>query len=363
MTTVAGGCTTILGAVLALACASPCAQSSSASRSAGPGAWSEPQPEIAAEFGALARARAQGLVTVAPPRLALLSAWFIAAGDPSGEPPAETEAMVQHILRAGVADAMVWWMFLDLCPAVGNACALRGAEAMQRLRDLEPDNAAAWVRNLESHAQPPDAAAARGRIERAATAKYFDDHRREWVQVLRELYEGIDVPDSHAVAYSTGVGREIARYSQLDGMLRHLGSNWSVATTEQCGVGAAAAVGENARDACGRVFALMAESTSLDWRRTGLRNLLAMSVGTPEQPAAARRYLDQLWLDSHWAVLSQGKDSDEEVVAFFASEIEHGELASHQRLLARNNVSSVAPRGWLPERVGRDERAWLGIPE
>src|SRR5687768_16087548 len=104
MMTVAIRYAKLLGVVLALSPASAWAQSTSASKSSGARAWSEPQPEIAAEFSALAGARARELVTVAPPRLALLSAWFLAAGDPSGEPRHETDAMVQQILRAGVGD-------------------------------------------------------------------------------------------------------------------------------------------------------------------------------------------------------------------------------------------------------------------
>jgi hypothetical protein len=318
--------------------------------------YADPPLEVAREFRALLLAHARQIAVTAPPRQTLVAAWLIAQ---TNEGETESTALLQNAMTAGVADPMVWWMLLDICASAPERCDAMRDRIRLRLIDLEPGNAAVFLRILGTTDWRNDPTTARLYLARAAAAPAFDQHEREWAAELRTFYAAVAIPKSHEGMYVRGVGPEVARYSQLLGMMSMVGAP-SLGTGQQCGEGLDRSMLETAAADCRAAYAKLATSTVATTRYLGLAKSLRLAAGSKAQAEWSRRLLRHLWLQSR-GELRLALDTDEKIVAVFDDRVRNGEVASFEHVLQRAGVALDPPAGWMPERIEPELRALLRV--
>jgi hypothetical protein len=349
------GFAAMCGFLLALACCFAEAQTSQPRVAAkGQGeSWGEPGPQVAAEMNVLLLRRADGVVGVGKPRASLFAAMVKCAlhDDP------DCDAWLHSATTAGNDDPVIWWMLLRVCDALHQQhCAPYRERAWQRLVELESDNAAMWLWRMQPGFQ--DKNTADEYLRRAATGKRFDDHARDLAEVLRDFYNGIEIPQAHWDAYTRGVGKEVARYVQMSNMLLSVNPPVTM-QARQCIETPEARVPDEFRDDCLRLCALMSSSSTPITRRTGEDVCLRLARDVDARRFWAKQLLQTLWVDSHWGELYESADNDEKAVALFADRIRSGEFASQQHVLERAGVAMSPPAGWVPPRLSDDLRQRL----
>ena len=309
----------------------------------------EATPQFLAEMRALVDARARAVADRLGPRMAVVAAW-VEATSAGEERRADVDALLRSATDSGAGDAMVWWMLLDACGSLHEWCGSYRAHARTRLTELEPDNAAVWLRLIRSHDGESDAVVRRYYLTRAAQSKRYEDHERDWARVLREFYAGIKIPEAHATAYTLGTGTEVARYTHILGMASVV-AGAAASSGEQCGedgrpIGSAAVAAE-----CRAVFGLMATSTNPLTRRIALEHALELADQPDDRRFRALQLLRLLWVDAHWGELRLGIDDDTKIVAVFDDRIRDGEVASREHILTRAGVDPAPPPDWDPPQL------------
>jgi len=84
------------------------------------------------------------------------------------------EALLIRAQQVGPSDPQVWW--ISAMKETGDGLNHSHEQAIQRLIQIVPDNAAVWLLELDRANRAEDPIAGRLAIEHAARAKYFDDY-------------------------------------------------------------------------------------------------------------------------------------------------------------------------------------------
>lgn len=307
-------------------------------------------PQTEADFNVLLLRRAHEVVTLDQPRLSLLAAGMVAVHD--GPQVTGLDAWLHFATTAGAKDSAIWWMLLDLCDSLHDLCDPYRQTAWQRLSELEPDNAAVWLRRVPRQAR--DSHLANEYFRHAASATHWDNHDRDWAKVLREFYSGIEIPPDYSGAYLAGVGKEIARYSMIQNAISSV-DRLGMQPPSQCMETPERPLSASTRADCQKVCALMSSSDMRLTRQTGLTLCLKLSASASEERTLwAKQLLQLFWLSSR-GELYEGTDTDEKIVAVFDDRVRNGEYASQQHILERAGVPPNPPAGWNPPNFVSDE--------
>ncbi|MBX9401187.1 hypothetical protein K4L06_07660 [Lysobacter sp. BMK333-48F3] len=266
--------------------------------------------------------------------------------DPPFDPSRRRDALVRA-RDLSEHRALVAWLEAIDCLGV-DGC--EPGPAIDRLQQIEPDNAAVWLLALDRAA--PAAAGSQtdtAVLNRAAQASRYDDHlagtSRETLRALQAvpwppldhhaetaLRHMLEIPDSTPAAqlgpalvasYATAVG--IQTFGR---------------TFENCSPGVVLAPGSTRLAPCRAVMRLIADGDSLLAQAMGTTRMVLL---TPDGPDAA------LWRErlrqSHWLRTNAAEISSPTLAWAIR---EHGEVPALRAELERRGRGD-APPGWLPE--------------
>ena len=270
--------------------------------------------------------------------------------------PADSQLQRDHLIRrARVAagdDALVWWSLAGDCPASASAC--DRASALERLREIEPDNALVWLVDLPKDSSET-AAAVDAALAQAALATRFDTHFVERAARYAEVLATVEP----SAALLDAVPAEFMVPATADGVQTMLALGFALAEATlptspvMSACRDAADEGATGRLAdCRKIARVLGDaSDSLVGASMGtkLRGMLATPGAELEEAELAKRKLD-------WLMLAGGElQAGNEVSPLFAAEMlarwrKPGatELSMLQDLLRDHGVPLDPPADWMP---------------
>lgn len=128
---------------------------------------------------------------------------FPDSGDKHRPPALKSPALIRRAQKFGAGDALVWWVatFIGCTPDAPNC----QGEAVAKLQQLAPDNAAVWLPSLHAAKDPGQA---RALLASMAQAQRFDDYWSASVLAVFRALQTLPVP---ADVLSHGLNATAAR--------------------------------------------------------------------------------------------------------------------------------------------------------
>ncbi len=130
----------------------------------------------------------------------LLGAALLARNFDDSGPGLDYSSLLKRATRADPDSAAIAWAALSDCDAKAAGCP--NADALMRLQQLAPDNAAVWIMRLDVAARDRDHGAERQALEMAAKAKIYNNYGGELLRALTLAATALPVPDSALRAYA-----------------------------------------------------------------------------------------------------------------------------------------------------------------
>ena len=274
-----------------------------------------------------------------------------------GETPKQFAVLLEKAIADSPTDPMLWTMAATFCKTQCDY-----PQATQKMIELEPDNAFAWLLLVESTG---DEALARRHLREAARRTRFDDHDGAFYLALLEGYRdsGVPLPPlvtalsetiwpdrtsaealseelSAVMAYMTGLTNPLPTWTTLN---------------NRCDPAYRFFRDDSAYDDCRTVGLMMARSrTGMLAVETGADIARRLSKGTPlEREMVEVRRLQSYILDA------EGKAEPYKTAisglpmgakAFFDEWRKGGEMHARSRQLERYGISGHPPEGWQPDK-------------
>ncbi|HEX7813646.1 hypothetical protein [Dyella sp.] len=266
------------------------------------------------------------LVSVVAPRAdaaPLLGAALLARPLPNQPKYNDFHTLIDRAAAADPANAAVSWVRLSDCDAKADTCP--NADAVAKLRDQAPDNAAVWMLQLGIDQHDNKDKAAREDLAKAANAKLYDDYTGAGLKAVADVVSTLPPPDNTLeptmTAGPSGVQMLIA-YSVI-------------ATAPQPGLQATAKLCEGAgsdeslRNDCLKLGRTLEWGSSPLARSLGLHLREVLSTDTTQQDDAKRQRRNLIWQVQNFAALSTRAPTDKA-------------LSQHLLALARNGGTEMS---------------------
>lgn len=247
----------------------------------------------------------------------------------------------------------ILWLAAIQCGAGADA-----EQTCKRVRedllDAEPDNAAAWLREMAWARMRNDKAGVERAFLRAADASRYDRHAGASQLAILQAFSTLSMPAECEAAevqaelqqLFPGEGKVGAADFVLliAGSLAAMESPAYMPIREHCGSAAGSELDQNRRAACGRVLEKMAGSDSMLDQAIALGLLVELAGDGDDAARWRERYREHQWLYSH-----MGKPVFQDLTI---EDYAFDELGAMQRALEARDMWPPPP-GWLPA----DERA------
>ena len=248
-------------------------------------------------------------------------------------PSPRRDAMLEAAMRFGADDPVVWWVI-----ATDRHGEARAEAAVQRLRELAPNNAVGWLMPAGPQAGPD--------LARAARSNRFDQYEGDYVRAMHAAARAVPAPASEVAHLRAAGHAEPERLAHLAVALgKGLANAWPHlrVLTEHCGD--ALPLEAARRDECIAIARLMANrSGSSVAQRWGTRLLVARLPPGEERRAAAaqRRRLD--WLIEKQAALAAESDYPRGALRWLDPAAD--EMTALRAVLQESGLPLEPPAGW-----------------
>ncbi|HBK45945.1 MAG TPA: hypothetical protein DDZ67_05805 [Xanthomonadaceae bacterium] len=273
----------------------------------------------------------------------------------AGMQPAQARAWLQAAVDARPRDALVARFEIDGCAGMGLRCDPAGALAF--LLRQEPDNAEVQLRAVLDARRRGDRAAVERHWQDAASATRFQGGAALLGPALLEAYAGLDwpLPDarfSHILEQLRGHGLDLdlraAALMEAQQVWASQGFEPGLLLQEMHGCRGEPA-GSARWDECASVAALLAEdSSNLLVPMVGLKTLIELTAGMPEQEPWQQRLRRIQWLQQAAATETLGELMSAAMYAWVETMLRDGELAALRQQLARHGKAAEPPADWAP---------------
>lgn len=301
---------------------------------------------------------------------ALLYPWVSADGDAAEEasdsahafaPSPEADAWLQDAAALAPDDALIAWAQATCSIETGRCDRAAGRD---RLLRLDPGNAAVHLLAMNA---ATDAGAARTHLADAARASRYDSYFLPLARLFFGFFQAVTWPppvDDPQQPSSAESERAVAAMSYVAAIALPA----IQPLMQRCLPDKKPVADAIVRDDCRHVFALLAgDESTLIYPHIGLRGMVALTEGDPEQAQwldAQRRYL---WLFEQWqsAQLREVKaalESDRPSAAglnlgYFRTMLDQGERAAAGRFLIEHGIALIPPDDWQPaaKYLGRSQ--------
>lgn len=266
------------------------------------------------------------LVSVLAPRadaLPLLSAALLARPLPNQPKYNDFHSLIERAAKADDATPAVSWIRLSDCDAKADTCP--NADALAKLTEQAPDNAAIWLLKLGQDSHDGKKDAARQDLAKAAAAKVYDDYTGTSLKALAANVTVLPPPPA-TINPLSATGATGVQLTLVYGLAASQPQPGLQATAKLCESG-----GDDAalKDDCLKLGHLLEWGSSPLARSLGLhlREVLAADPAQQEDAKRARRSL--VWQVQNFAQLSARAQGD---LA----------LAQHLLALARNGGTEMS---------------------
>jgi len=247
------------------------------------------------------------LISVLAPRadaMPLLGAALLARPLPNQPKYNDFHTLIERAAKAEDTIPAVTWLRLSDCDAQADACP--NADALAKLVEQAPDNAAVWLLKLGQDHHDGKDQAAREDLAKAAAAKLYDDYTGTSLKALAANVSTLP-PPAATIDPASPTGANGVQLTLVFGM---------AATQPQPGLQATSKLCENAgddaalKDDCLKLGRLLEWGASPLARSLGLhlREVLAADTTQQEDAKHARRNL--VWQVQNFAQLSARAQSD-----------------------------------------------------
>ncbi|WP_299344896.1 hypothetical protein [uncultured Pseudoxanthomonas sp.] len=262
-------------------------------------------------------------------------------------------------------DPLVDWALLNACPKNDARC--DRAQLLQRLMAADPGNAEVLLAAYHDAAERRDGNATERYWQAAANATHYRGHVNDVGLLMASTLRQVPAPPldpalAAAMGEDFGIGRAATPQDLAD--MAVMGINAAIAmpslspVTQRCRT-QVEALPLQARSACKRIYALMADDASILITRAVALPQLVQWADTDVERAAARERLRRFaWVYENTMLLYQRPATARQLPADYVDVfLRDGELAAMRRQLQANGLAGDPPVGWLPDRP--DYRALL----
>lgn len=272
--------------------------------------------------------------------------------DEHGRRGAGETQLLERATRAAPNDVLVQWIAAR--SAQGNAATSTVAtRAAARLRQLEPDNAAAMLDELSLAAQRKDERAIDATLARMSASTRFDEHIVDVVNAVIQAYARIPLPDVFLELAPSGEkesSRAAVTFGSAMSVAIAVGSSGYQHLVVACRATDGSSSSTRAADCAAIGHLMVAHGGTFVSNRIGYSVLRASRLFTDADVRAAR--VDDWVYSKEIAAISsgEGEPSAETILAYQTDWIETGsELEAMRRKLARAGIAATPPDDWVDE--------------
>jgi hypothetical protein len=262
----------------------------------------------------------------------------------------ERLALIKRAVAALPDDAMIQWIALE--QGQGKNARITADAALQKLQDLEPDNAAVWNEFLVRATKSKDTAGEDAALARMAMSSRFDIHLADLMKRLADAYRRNPVPDEYIRLFSktspeiadqdmATMAAAMTAYAMALPAFQHVVNACRLNPT----------TGEHAARAnyCATIGRAMAfHADTLIANRIGFAVLRVSGTVTPDDLQNAR---PDDWVYRQYTLLgSSAEESAEQGKAYQNDWYETGsEMEAMRRTVARAGKPLTPPQDWVDD--------------
>lgn len=269
--------------------------------------------------------------------------------------PAQAREWLQAALDARPRDPLVARFEIDACSDMGLRCA--PDQALASLLAQEPDNAEVHLRALHAAQRRGDQVAVARHWQDAVRATRFDGGTRLFGRALLRAYSDLQWPLPDA-ALSRTIEQVRAQGLELEPRaLAMLPAQqvWAAYALPPLGPLQQVSACKVARartahgDECMAVAGLLAaDDSNLLVPQLGLKVLIALTTGTPDQQPWEQQLRQLQWQQSAPVEAMLGQTLSSAMYLQMETMLRDGELAALRQTLARNGLAAAPPADWRP---------------
>lgn len=287
------------------------------------------------------------LVSVLAPRadaMPLLGAALLARPLPDPPKYSDFHALIERAARADDATPAVTWLRLSDCDAKADACP--NPDALAKLVEQAPDNAAVWLLKLGQDSRDGKRDAARADLAKAAAARIYDDYTGASLKALASNVSVLPPPPAtiNPLSATGATGVQLTLVFGLAATQPQPGLQATSKLCEQAGDDA------SLKDDCLKLGRLLEWGSSPLARSLGLhlREVLATDPSQQEEARRARRNL--VWQVQNFAQLSARAQGDQALAQHLLALARSGgtEMSLVLAALRDYQVPTDAPADWEP---------------
>ncbi|WP_266158978.1 hypothetical protein [Dyella silvatica] len=310
------------------------------------------KPDVARNQALIAFQR--DLVSVLAPRadaMPLLGAALLARPLPNQPKYNDFHTLIDRASQADDSGPEVSWVRLSDCDEQADTCP--NQEAMAKLTEQAPDNAAVWLLKLGQDVRNDKKKLAREELAKAAAAKLYDDYTGASLKALASTVSALPPPadtiDPASAAGASGVQAMIV---------------YSVAgTLPQSGLQATAKLCESDSDDPTLKDDCLKLGKTLEWgssplaRSLGLHLREVLSSDAEQQEDAKRARRSLIWQVQNFAQLSTRAASDKATAQHLLALARSGgtEMSMVLAALRDYSISVDPPTDWQPQSAQAKE--------
>ncbi|WP_266168592.1 hypothetical protein [Dyella subtropica] len=291
------------------------------------------------------------LVSVLAPRadaLPLLGAALLARPLPNQPKYNDFHSLIERASQAEDTGAAISWTRLSDCDAKADACP--NTEAMTKLVEQAPDNAAVWLLKLALDSRDNKKDAAREDLAKAAASKLYDDYTGTSLKALASSVTMLPPPSSIIQPLSP-TGATGVQVMMVFGLAATQPQPGLQSTSRLC---ESAGDDQTVKDDCLKLGRTLEWSSSPLARSLGLhlREVLAADPAQQEEAKRARRNL--IWQVQNFAQLSARAQGDTALAQHLLALARSGgtEMSLVLAALRDYNIPVDAPSDWAPQKAG-----------
>ena len=260
----------------------------------------------------------------------------------------KTPALLKRAQRLDPDNALVWWVSAGVeCTSAGaNACP--GTQTLQKLEQLDAQNAAVWALSLWRAQRDGDLPIARAALTSASQARQYNDY---FGAIVAALYAAQNVlPMSSELLLATGEQANVDGYR----LTHAAGIALSVLPPASKAIVAACRKHDKqVRDDCENIAKKMSVSGSLNARRDGLDSMERLLPPGARMDAVRARARELAWQTRQIGKLGARLANDGRVTHIYVHALQStaNESTAVLAVLRSQGVALRPPPGWQPSKT------------